>query len=279
MPAPVHSIEPTQRSASALSSPAKPMRTFAPSQALFPFVRRFEVIETSAETTRTLLPDTGLVVGFRYAGQATLLEAESPLVVPDNSVAGLRSTARRMMTSAGGGLVVAKLREACAGRFFAGPLHELFGQTLSLDDLAHPREVARASSRIREAHDDTERIATFEQFLLDVARPWHPDPVVLCVLRAIDAASGAIRVGALAKIAALSQDALEKRFRRAVGLTPKQYALIIRLRRAVDSYAHGGSLTQISFDAGYSDQSHFIRQFRQVTGEAPRRLLSAQEYC
>lgn len=77
----------------------------------------------------------------------------------------------------------------------------------------------------------------------------------------------------------LSQDALEKRFRRVVGATPKQYASVVRLRRAVEAFGTGRSLTQISLDAGYCDQSHFIRHFRQVTGEAFRGFLATAEYC
>jgi transcriptional regulator GlxA family with amidase domain len=263
------------------------MRTFTPRLELSAFVRCFEVIETTEEMTRTLLPDTGLVVGFRYAGSATSLDAGAPRLSPHSAIVGLRSTARRMRTSVGGGMVVARLRAAHSGRFFGESVHELFGETLSLDQVARPRDVASASSRIMGAQNDAERIAIFEELLLAISRPWRSDPHVLRALHAIDQASGSVRVSALARVAALSQDALEKRFRRSVGATPKQYASIVRLRRAVAAYgaakgtAKGTarSLTQISFDAGYCDQSHFTRHFRQVTGEAPRDFLASAAFC
>jgi AraC-like DNA-binding protein len=267
------------------------MRTFTPSLDLSAFVRCFEVIETTEKMTRTLLPDTGLVVGFRYAGSATSLDAQAPRLSPHSAIVGLRSTARRMHTSVGGGMIVARLRAAHSGRFFGESVHELFGETLSLDQVAGPREVARASSRIMDAQTDAERIAIFEEFLLAISRPWRSDPHVLRALCAIDETSGSVRVSALARVAALSQDALEKRFRRTVGATPKQYASIVRLRRAVEAYETARrtaktmanpierSLTQISFDAGYYDQSHFTRHFRQVTGEAPRDFLASAAYC
>jgi AraC-like DNA-binding protein len=254
-------------------------RILSPSAELSAFVRCFEVIETTDEMTRTLLPDTGVVVGLRYAGSATSLEAETPRLSPHSAVVGLRSTARRMHTSRGGGMIVARLRPGHSGRFLGESLHELFGETLSLDQVTRPREVAHASSRILEAQSDSERVAIFEGLLSAIARPWQSDPLVLRALHAIDETAGSVRISALARSTPLSQDALEKRFRRAVGATPKQYASIVRLRRAVAAYGAGHTLTQVSLAAGYCDQSHFIRHFRQVTGEAPRGFLASVEYC
>ncbi len=253
--------------------------SFAPRAELSDLVRCFEVIETTEEMTRTLLPDTGLLIGMRYAGSATSLESEVPRLSPRFSIVGLRTSARRMRTSAGGGMIVARLRAAGSGSLFGEPVHELFGETLSLDEVARPSEVARASSRLMTAGGDAERIAIFEDLFLSLARPRESDPVVVRALRAIDETSGSVRISALARLTALSQDALEKRFRRAVGATPKQYASIVRLRRAVDAYRTGRSLTQVSVEGGYCDQSHFIRHFRQVTGQAPRGFLSLAEYC
>jgi AraC-like DNA-binding protein len=255
------------------------MKRFSPSETLSGFVRRFEIVETTEEMTRTLLPETGLVIAFRYAGSAALLAAGARRAVPDTAITGPRTTARRINTSAGGGLVVAKLHAACAGRFFGVGADELFGEVLSLDEVVRPSEVARTSSAMLRARGDAERIAIFERFFHAIARPWQPDPAVLRTIRAIDAASGAVRVSELARGAAISQDTLEKRFRREVGTTPKQLAGIVRIRRAVESWRQGRSLTRVSADAGYCDQSHFIRQFRQVMDLTPHGFFESGEYC
>ncbi|MGZ3419287.1 MAG: helix-turn-helix domain-containing protein [Polyangiales bacterium] len=255
------------------------MRKIEPSAALSRFVRWFEVVESAEGMTRTLIPEPSLVIGFRHAGSSALVEGQAARTLPDFVVTGLRSTARRMQTAPGSGIVLAKLREGHASRFFAESLHQLFGESRALDELIRPREVERASVRIKSAETDAERVAIFEQFLLSIARPWKPDPVVLETLRAIDESAGSVRIGALADSAAISQDALEKRFRRTVGATPKQYASIVRLRRAVESFGQGRSLTRVSLDAGYCDQSHFIRQFRHVTGMSPSGFLKSAESC
>jgi AraC-like DNA-binding protein len=255
------------------------MRLLSPSPELAPFVRTFEVIEAREETVRTLLPETGFVIGFRYAGDATQLDGPTGAPLPRSVVTGLRASTRRMRTSAGGGMVLAKLREAGAAAFFAAPLHRLFGAVSALDELAPSAAVERASQQIGEARSDAERVALLERFLLSQRRPVALDPRVTLALHAIAAAPASIHIGALARDLDLSQDALEKRFRRDVGTTPKHLASLVQLRRAIRAHRSTPSLTHLAHDAGYCDQSHFVRRFRAVTGAAPSAFLGSADYC
>jgi AraC-like DNA-binding protein len=253
--------------------------SFAPTERLAPFVRAFTVVEADEETTRLLIPDGGIVLGFRYRGHATLLNGGPPTLLPDATLAGLHHTARRMRTSAGGGIVLATFHEAGAARFFPEPLHELFGRTAALDDLVPLAEIERVSSLVASATGHAERLAIVEQFLLGRRGTQGPDPIVAVAARAIRRAGGSIRIGALAAELGIGLDRLEKRFRRAVGATPKQLASTIRLRHLVDSYRPGKSLARLAMEAGYFDQSHFIRDFRSVTGESPQDFFRADDHC
>jgi AraC-like DNA-binding protein len=248
------------------------MRFVAPSAVLAPFVSAFMLVEVAEETTHVRLPEVGLVLGVRDRGTARVVRDGADERLPDALLSGMTSTARLMRTSAGGRITLAMFRPGGAAAFFPDSLHELFGRTAALDDLIPRPEVERVRARVAEARDDAERIATLESLLLGRLRS-ETDLVVAAAVRALEETRGALPIRALAKRLGISQDPLEKRFRRAVGSTPKQLASLLRLRHAIASWKPGVSLAELAQQAGYFDQSHFSRELRSVTGEPPRRFL------
>lgn len=259
----------------------------APSAPLAAYVRRFTVVETRDEgATRALLPEAGLILGIRFGGAATLLRGGAAIRMPDASLAGFVGAVRHMQTSPGGGVVLATFREAGAARFFAEPLHELTGQTIALGDVVRRAELSALTGAIGDAPDHAHRIARLEAFLLARLRPEAPDPLVDAAVAAIRRARGALRISALADELGISHDPLEKRFRRAVGASPKQLASLLRLRSVLDARAAAGdrarvdvSWSRLALAAGYFDQSHFNREFRAVTGASPARFFRPDAFC
>lgn len=66
----------------------------------------------------------------------------------------------------------------------------------------------------------------------------------------------------------------ERLFLRYVGFTPAQFIKIIRFRRSVEKlFAGYESLTNLAYDSGFYDQSHFIREFYRYAGNKPSEFL------
>ncbi|WP_047787411.1 helix-turn-helix domain-containing protein [Variovorax paradoxus] len=254
------------------------MRLLPATPALADQVRNFVIVETAEAATRLLMPEPSILLGIRYGGYAEQLDGPKTRRLPQATLTGLRDTARSMHTSAGGGILLAAFRPAGAAQFFDLPAEGLFGTTLDLASLVADADLAGLCAAVAAARDDLQRVDCLERFLL--ARRRRPaDMLVSEALRAIENSVGTIRIAALASDLGVSVDWLAKRFRRTVGATPKQLASIIRMRHALSLYGEASSLTRLSVEAGYADQSHFIREFRSVTGQAPRRLLKGSEYC
>lgn len=255
------------------------MTVVAPSPSLAPHVRRFTLVEADRESTRVLLPEPGVLLAFRYAGSSRLVEPDGVVPLPDFVVTGPRATARVMQTAAGGGVVVAALRETGAAAFLAEPLHELFGASLGLDAFVRASELERLGRALAEPAAPRARVALVERFLLARRRPVAGDRLVAAAVAALQASGGTRRVAELARELDIGVDRLEKRFRQAVGTSPKQLGSLYRLLRAIELHRSGASLTASALEAGYADQSHFIRSFRAALGEAPRRFLGSAAYC
>lgn len=249
-----------------------------PRAELAPHVQSFTVVETGAEpAARTLLPDSSVILGFRFQGSAR--EHDGPSIA-DASLTGLRGAPRRMLTAAKSGIVLATFRPGHAALFFREPLHHLYGGTVSSEDVLPRASVARVLEEIGEARDHTTRIAAFERFLLATRIPERGDDLVQIAAQRIRRSYGAERIAAIASALGLSRDRLEKRFRAAVGATPKQLATIVRMQRAVELVRSGArSWTEVALEAGYFDQSHFIREFKKLAGTAPREFFSSVDHC
>jgi AraC family transcriptional regulator len=62
-------------------------------------------------------------------------------------------------------------------------------------------------------------------------------------------------------------------FTEVLGVTPHQYLLRSRLRRAVHLLADDArSITDVAFDVGFGDLSNFVRTFHRAAGVSPRRF-------
>jgi len=91
------------------------------------------------------------------------------------------------------------------------------------------------------------------------------------VLRHIEAhAAEQLDLAALAAIACMSKYHFLRSFRRIVGLTPHQYLLGLRLRRAAQRLCTTQApVSAIAFDAGFGDLSTFNAGFRAQFGTTP----------
>lgn len=70
----------------------------------------------------------------------------------------------------------------------------------------------------------------------------------------------------------VNQRTFERRFATETGLLPKQFAKIIQFQSSLGQLAGNDydKLTDIVYENGFSDQSHFIKVFRAYTGMTPK---------
>lgn len=97
------------------------------------------------------------------------------------------------------------------------------------------------------------------------------------VIRYIEITHSPLRVSDLANIYCKSRRQFERTFLDVVGLSAKQFAAIIRFRRASALLANSNlPLAQIAAAIGYTDQSHFTHEFARFFGLPP---LRAREHA
>ena len=114
--------------------------------------------------------------------------------------------------------------------------------------------------------------AALDAMLLPLVRAARPlDDAVRRAVLAIVAARGDAAIAGIAADIGLGERQLQRRFREAVGLTPKQFARIRRVRETAAGMLRPGApgWAAVAADFGYTDQSHLIHEFSQLTGLTP----------
>jgi AraC family transcriptional regulator len=82
-----------------------------------------------------------------------------------------------------------------------------------------------------------------------------------------------VDLASMSAIAGLSSFHFLRVFTRVIGVTPHQYLIRARLRRAARLLAEPDrSVTDVASAAGFDDLSNFIRTFRRTAGVSPRRF-------
>lgn len=70
---------------------------------------------------------------------------------------------------------------------------------------------------------------------------------------------------------------VDRVFRAVFGVPPHVYQLQSRVKRAADALLRTGSITEVAYNMGFADQSHFTRMFKRNVGVSPGRFLKTNK--
>ena len=87
----------------------------------------------------------------------------------------------------------------------------------------------------------------------------------------VEYCGGVVTVNDLARDLGVSTRTLERSFAEGVGILPKRFIRLVRFQNAVErlSRVPCRSLAQLAYDCGYADQSHFIHEYKRLSGRSP----------
>lgn len=85
--------------------------------------------------------------------------------------------------------------------------------------------------------------------------------------------SRGMRVAQVSEAVNLGERQFTRWFKTQIGMHPKRFQRVIRLRRAVTAAKRGAPLSAAAASCGYADQAHFGRDVKALTGGAPRLIL------
>lgn len=118
------------------------------------------------------------------------------------------------------------------------------------------------------------RIALLRDFLISKLEHINTDALVQESVRLIHGNIHSIKVMQLLRNFEISERQFERRFRRAIGLSPYFYIRVIRFQEALKlmQVKQPKRLSDIAYVLNFADQSHFIKDIKEFSGLTPKSL-------
>jgi AraC-like DNA-binding protein len=227
------------------------------------------VSENELEKEYKVFPSSGLVIGFQYKGKLATIKDDKESKLTSAGITGISDSYKIFKNLADIGTILVYFTEIGFAHFASHPVNELFNLSLSLDDVFDRNKVNEVEEKLAIATEDKQRIKIVEQFLLSQLKDIQTDKLIVEAVKLIYHGKGNIRIKELNEKLFISQSPFEKRFRKVVGTTPKKFASIIRFHAVLDNLNESKSLTEICYENNFFDQAHFIKDFKQFTGDTP----------
>ncbi|MCD4527096.1 helix-turn-helix domain-containing protein [Nocardioides sp. cx-173] len=244
-----------------------PVHRFAPSSALADVVRRYWLPVWSLPPGRTTVqrvlqyPVCLLVVAHDYA-----------------RIVGPASGLSTKELSGSGWAAGAMLMPATGSLLLGGPVTITDSQVdlSTLSTLDGPALTATVRAAMAPAPDDPERqraaVLAIEGALAALVPLDEESQLINAVVEYVEGDPRVQRVGQICEKFALTERTLQRLVARRIGLSPKWLIQRRRLHEAAELLTAEGDvdLARVAAELGYTDQAHFGRDWRRVTGVTPR---------
>ncbi len=181
-------------------------------------------------------------------------------------------------------LIVRKRLKAVRVDFHPGGLYRLLGipMTSLFDEGFNALEVFGnemkvINQQLLDSRDNETRKDIVEKFLLEKRNHLKTPLPFDFAMRELMRNDGNVSIEKIASFACLSMRQFERKCSERIGMPPKSFARIIRFSKAYrlkEAHPHL-TWTAIAHEAGYFDQMHFIRDFKEFAGVTPRIIEEA----
>jgi AraC-like DNA-binding protein len=216
-----------------------------------------------------VLPDGCCELVFHCTDTFTRATAESSWLQPHGLLVGPTTRAIVITPGADVDVVGIRFRPGGAALLRSLPMQELTNCAISHDD-AGIRFSHDLLADVAATRGTRQRVRQLDRMLLARVDGTRFDQPMLAAGKYIGDRGGAVRSAELARLCGLSVRQLQRRFQAATGVSVKQLCRLTRLQTALAA-AHGpaATLAGIAAIAGYADQAHFNRDFRDIAGVTP----------
>ncbi len=237
-------------------------------------IKEYMILECAQNTVLETLPSTSFSLNYILKGSVSLSQANGLQIDLPKAVSfGITQKFFHFTFSDYTTLFVVIFNPGFASTIINKPLNEFFEKFIPIDTFFDHTINLTMIRKLQNQNSYENMVRIMEDFLLQKITMNSLDVIIYDSISKISNHKGLISITEMVHDFPISRDTFEKRFRHLVGTTPKKYASIIRFRHLFEKPQENKRLTEIALEAGYYDQSHFIKDFKFCTGRLPSDCL------
>lgn len=252
----------------------------SPPQHLAPYIRHYLFLENSEEDMRSLRLFTDGSSGLILSGDMNLYSKISEDRMPVSFFYGTLNGYKDFSSKGRFSLIAVVFQPYFLNILLKTSAKEMSNQIISVEDVLKNRmEVfeEKLFNKINPLSIIEELNIFFTHFLSERMSTDHY--LIAATQQYILQHKGTLSSKDLQNFTGYSERHLERKFEYHMGMRPKKYANIIRLHYFLSLVNKGTdhkNLTMFSYEAGYSDQSHLIREFKNNIGLTPKQYQKTE---
>ena len=172
-------------------------------------------------------------------------------------------------------MLIVQFKKGKVFPFLIEPMQNLTNNVVDAELVISP-EILNLRERLLETLSPIEKLQVLEKQLIKIyLNKLKENPFIDFAVSAIITTPNQSSIKTISEHVGYSQKHLIKLFKEHVGVAPKEFLKVIRFQKAVQQIGNNIPVdwSQIAFDCGFYDQSHFIADFKSFSGFTPSEYL------
>ncbi len=253
-----------------------------PSKKLLPYIKHYLFLESKGQTIKKLRlfsdGNTGLVVCFKNSVIVEVKKDNSLNCLPNSFIYGQLSEFKDLQLMNETSLLIVVFQPSGLNGLLGISANYVNDKIIRTEDIFGLQSFILQEKLSYNINIEA-KINVVNEFFLELV-PKHSlsnQSLILPSLNFIVKYKGSITVKQLVNHVGYTERHIERAFGESIGITPKKFGNIVKLHsflKLLKNKSGDCNITALCYEAGYSDQSHLIKEFRKYTGITPTQYLN-----
>jgi AraC-like DNA-binding protein len=252
----------------------------SPPEHLAPFIRHYIFLENNEKDIKNVRLFTDGSSGLILSANANLFSHHSEEQIPTSFFYGTLNSYKDFYTKGNFSFIAVVFQPYFLNMLLKTSAKEVKNQIISVEDVVKDKFTPFQEKLFYKTNPATvidDLNVFFTQFISkEIGTDYQ---LIAAIQKHILQHKGSVSSKDLEYFTGYSERHLERKFDDYLGISPKKYTNIIRLHYFLSLMNQGiidENMTMLSYHAGYSDQSHLIREFKKNIGLTPKQYVKTE---